>query len=316
MAETVLKVKDLKKEDVPKEMRYESYFDFDAHPFAHEALFKGDNINSVVSTIREIGNYSKKWLSDTITARVKANPKLKIYKNLSGINTFGNFEIMVEEGAVFSPSSILGAKEGKPAGRIYVSKGAVVFGSDIYLDEGDIFIGEETVIEASAGIKGPAIIGSKTAIREGAYLRGNIIIGNGAVIRGELKNVVMLDKANFPHPSYIGDSICGYMSHFGNQVTAANLGIYEGLRDTNQRQTLKFKLSGKTYDIGTPKLGVIVGDFCQIGCCSTTDPGTFLMPYTISYTLTRISKGFYGPNEILKNKALEKGIIERAPFKK
>lgn len=315
MAGKVLKVKDLKKEDVPKELKAESYFDFKAHPFKHEALFEGEDINSVVSVVRSIGKYAKKWLSETIDANKKKSG-VKVLTSVDGVNTVGSFEVILEEGATFAPANILGAKKGQEAGRMYVCKDAVVFGGDIYLNEGDIYIGEGASVEASTGIKGPAVIGSKTAIREGAYLRGNIIIGDGAVIRGELKNVVMLDKSNFPHPSYIGDSICGYMSHFGNQVTAANLGIFEGLREVDQRKNLVFKLSGKSYDIGTPKLGVVVGDFCQIGCCSTTDPGTFLMPYTITYTLTRISKGFYGPNEILKNKAMEKGIIERAPYKK
>ena len=46
----------------------------------------------------------------------------------------------------------------------------------------------------------------------------------------------MLEKANFPHPGYVGDSLCGYMSHFGNKATAANLGFFEGVRDgTNAR---------------------------------------------------------------------------------
>ncbi|OGS27298.1 MAG: hypothetical protein A2297_00435 [Elusimicrobia bacterium RIFOXYB2_FULL_48_7] len=310
----VLKVKDLKKEDVPKEMRVESYFDLKAHPFKHEALLTGEGVNSVVSVIGKIGSYSKKWIADTISENLKKNPVLKVQKSFDKINTHGHFEVILEEGAVFSPSCIFGSKDAGKAGKLYVSKNAVVFGSDIYLDEGDIFIDEGAVIEASAGLKGPTIIGKKTSVREGAYLRGNVIIGDGAVIRGELKNVLILDKGNFPHPSYLGDSICGYMSHFGNQVTAANLGIYEGLKDADKRTNLVFRLGGKSYDIGTPKMGVVAGDFCQIGCSSTTDPGTFLMPHTISYTLTRISKGFYGPNEILKNKALEKGIIERSPF--
>lgn len=316
MTEEVLKLKDLKKEEVPKELKYETYFDFHSNAFKHESLFKAEDINSVVSVVGAIGKYTKKWLSENIHSKLKNNPNLKVLKSFDKAPTFGKFEIILEEDVIFAPSSILGVKENEIPGRLYVSKGAVIVGSDLYLNEGDVFIGENSIIEGSAGIKGPAIIGNKTAIRQCSYLRGNIIIGDSAVIRGELKNVVMLDKSNFPHPSYIGDSICGYMSHFGNQVTAANLGIYEGLRSLDQRKNLVFKLGGKSYDIGTPKLGVVLGDFCQLGCNSTTDPGTFLMPYTICYTLTRISKGFYGPNEILKNKALEKGIIERAPFKR
>ena len=131
----------------------------------------------------------------------------------------------------------------------------------------------------------------------------------------EMKNTVLMNKANFPHPSYLGDSICGYMAHFGNQATTANLGIYEGLRETAKRHSLKIRFGGKTYDLGTPKMGVVMGDYCQVGCNCATDPGTFLKPYTIAYTLTRIAKGFYGPNEILKNKPMAHGVIERSPLR-
>jgi hypothetical protein len=123
-----------------------------------------------------------------------------------------------------------------------------------------------------------------------------------------------MNKGNFPHPSYLGDSLAGYMTHFGNQVTAANLGIYNGVREKDKRINLTLTIGGKTYDIGTPKMGVVMGDFCQVGCSSTTDPGTFLRPFTIAYTLTRITKGLYGPNEVLKNKPMEHGVIERAPL--
>ncbi len=62
-------------------------------------------------------------------------------------------------------------------------------------------------------------------------------------------------------------------------------------------------------------MGICMGDFSQVGCNCVSDPGTFLKPYTIAYALARISKGFYGPNEILKNKPLEHGVIERSPYK-
>ena len=123
-----------------------------------------------------------------------------------------------------------------------------------------------------------------------------------------------MNKANFPHPSYLGDSACGYMTHFGNQATAANLGIYEGLRDPDKRKNLVLKVDGKAIDLGKPKMGICMGDFSQMGCNSVSDPGTFIGPYTIAYQLTRLTRGFYGPHEVLKNKPLEHGVIERVPL--
>ncbi|MDI6775413.1 MAG: hypothetical protein QME60_08515 [Verrucomicrobiota bacterium] len=311
MAEQVIKLKGLAKEDVPADLRAETYFDFTAHPFEHQALF--DQTTSVYGAIMGIGEYSVKWLEKTIAQKRSGARSLKNTAPGSA-HVVGQFEVLLEEGAVFEPSLVIGSQKKDVCYAICVAKGARVIGAVFDVEKGGVFIGEGTVVEAGAGIKGPTIIGKNTEVRQGAYLRGDVIIGNNATIRGEIKNCVLLDKANFPHPSYLGDSACGYMTHFGNQATTANLGIFAGLVDTDKRKPLRARCGGKTYDLGKPKMGVCMGDFSQVGCNSVTDPATFLKPYTIAYTLCRISKGFYGPHEILKNKPIEHGVIERARY--
>jgi len=311
MAQDALKLMELQRDDVPDDLKPEAYFDFEAHPFAHRALF--DNANSVCQAIRDIDDYATGWLSQAC-AEMRARQDVSI---LSGADVHacvkGAVEAVVCEGAVFEPRCVIGAGGGTPH-TILVCPGAHVVGCDLYLEKGDIYVGSGATVEAGVGVKGPTIIGKGCEVRQGAYLRGDCILGDECVIRGELKNTVVMDKANFPHPSYLGDSACGYMTHFGNQVTAANLGIYEGMRERDKRHNLVLRVGGKGYDIGTPKMGVCMGDFCQIGCNSTTDPGTFLKPYTIAYTLTRIAKGFYGPNVVLKNKPIEHGVVETVPL--
>ncbi|GAF85929.1 unnamed protein product, partial [marine sediment metagenome] len=93
-------------------------------------------------------------------------------------------------------------------------------------------------------------------------------------------------------------------------ATTANLGIFAVLA----REGIVIALDGKKYDLGRPKLGIVMGDYSQVGCNSVSDPGTFLAPWTITYQLTRLNRGFYGPNEVLKNKPMEHGIIERSPL--
>ena len=314
MAADVLKLTDLRPEEVPALLRAESYFDFQAHPFEHQALF--EQTSSVYGAILAIEDYATRWLAETIAARKAERSDLTCLRasDVGGAATIGHCEVLLEPGALFLPARIIGGKPGS-TGTIYVESEASVVGSDLYVAKGSVFIGSGTTIEPGVGIKGPTIIGQNCEIRQGAYLRGNCIVGNDAVLRGELKNVVLMDKANFPHPSYLGDSVCGYMTHFGNQATAANLGIYEGLRERDQRKNLVLKAGDKAYDLGKPKMGICMGDFSQIGCNSVSDPGTFVGPYTIAYQLTRLTRGFYGPNEVLKNKPLEHGVIERVPFK-
>jgi len=318
MAQEVLYLPGLLPEEVPPELKPETYFDFEAHPFAHEALFKRPGVNSVYSAITAIGDYARGWLRETVARKREEAEALTVLSDATpnaGAQTVGSFEVILEEGAVFEPATVVGSMEAGVQNSVYIESGARLLGGHVYLDGGGIYIGAHTTVEPGVGLKGPTILGKRCEIRQGAYLRGSCILGDDCTIRGELKNVIMMDRANFPHPSYLGDSICGYMTHFGNQATAANLGIYEGVREPDKRKSLKVRVGETIYDLGKPKMGICMGDFCQVGCNSVSDPGTFLMPYTIAYALSRITKGFYGPNQVLKNKPMEHGVIERAPLK-
>ena len=307
MVDEVL-LKDLKADEIPDELKASSYWDFKAYPFEHDAIFAEPWSTNIIDVLGAIGDYAEKWLDETISAKGSAG------SGEAPLSSYGSYEVIVEEGAVFQPALIWGATGDEKPRRIYVEAGARVVGANIFLNEGDIYVGADNVVEPGVGIKGPTIIGKGNEIRTGAYFRGNCIIGDGGTLRGELKNTILMGKANFPHPSYLGDSICGHMTHFGNQGTAANLGIFNGLLEGSARRDIVLKLDEGNIDLGRPKVGIIMGDFAQVGCSSVADPATFLRPYTITYPLSRLSKGFYGPDEILKNKPLEKGIIERVAF--
>ena len=310
----VIKLMELPADEVPAPLKVETYFDLKARPFRHAALFDGPKVTNVVSAIRAIGDYTKAWLKENLP-KLESERGVEVLTDATPNNapSQGHFRVALEKGACFHPSAVVGVADGETPNTVYVAAGACVAG-EIYLDGGSVYIGEGTTIERGAGIKGATAIGKENEIRCGAYFRGDILIGDGGTFRGELKNVVMFDKANFPHPGYVGDSMCGYMSHFGNQATAANLGIFAGVVEREKRKNLVLKHDGKAYDLGGPKLGIVLGDFSQVGCNSVADPGTFLAPYTIVYQLSRINKGFYGPNVLLKNKPIEHGVVEIVPL--
>ncbi len=284
-------------------LKVENYFDFEKHPFEHQSLFFNENVETVVDALNCIGEYCEEWLC-------------KVEKNHPGLSatpprgntrdvppkTGGEFKDKKE---TFLPDKIIGEDGGN---FVFVENGAKIIGGVFDLTNGSVYIGKDADVQG-AWICGPVIIGEKTVVRPGAYLRGNVIIGKKNVIRGEIKNSVIMDDSDFPHPSYLGDSICGYKSHFGNQATAANVNIFGG------KDNIKISVDGQKIDLGRRKVGIIMGDYCQVGCNSVSDPGTFLLPRTIVYSLSRIKSGVYGPNEILKNKPLEHGVIERAKLK-
>jgi hypothetical protein len=305
-AKSALNLTELDAAKVPQKLKAEYYFDFKAHPFAHAALFEGRNARSVVDAVAGIHDYLGAALP-RIVGEAKAARK-KTQADFAARST-GKFTVLLEEGAVFEPGFVVGGD--KPA-TLLVGRDARLLGVNVWLDGGDVAVGEGTVIEPGVGIKGPAAVGRKNEVRSGAYFRGDVITGDGCTLRGEAKNTVFMDKANFPHPSYLGDSACGYATHFGNQATSANLGIFAVFA----RDPIVLEVDGKDYSLGRPKLGIVMGDFSQVGCNSVSDPATFLAPWTIVYQLTRLNKGFYGPHELIKNKPMEHGVVERSPLRR
>ena len=94
------------------------------------------------------------------------------------------------------------------------------------IDE-NVFIGEDTVVEAGVVIKGPTIIGARCEIRSGAYIRENTLIADEAVIghATEVKHSILFKGVSLPHFAFVGDSILGWKSHLGAGVKIANFKI-------------------------------------------------------------------------------------------
>ena len=154
---------------------------------------------------------------------------------------------------------------------------------------------------------------SGNELRQGTYLRGNVVLGSNSgrnAYRGEFKNVVMMNDANFPHPPYLGASVCGFSSHFGNQATAANLGIFQGLRARAKRTNLVISVDGARYDLGLVKMGVVMGDHSQIGCNSVIAPGTLIGRNRIAYGLCNIDRGLYDSQTLFKYKTMMTRSVE------
>jgi len=136
--------------------------------------------------------------------------------------------------------------------------------------EGTVFLHPSVKLPHTATIIGPAWIGAKTEIRPGAFIRGNVIVGEGCVLGNacEFKNALLLDGAQVPHFSYVGDSILGHGAHFGAGVVCSNLRL--------DQQPVVVRTADATYDTGLKKFGAIVGDHAEVGCNAVLNPGTLL----------------------------------------
>lgn len=178
-----------------------------------------------------------------------------------------------------------------------VLNGATVVYAGAVLFDDNIAIGQGTVVEPGALIKGPTIIGNHTEIRQGAYIRGNCLIGDKCVVghTTEMKTAVMLDDAKAGHFAYIGDSILGNHVNLGAGTKLANLKIIKA--------DVKLTMEGKTYPTGLKKMGAILGDHVEIGCNAVSSPGTLLGKASLVYPNVNIPGGIYPGRNIISMNA-------------
>lgn len=174
----------------------------------------------------------------------------------------------------------------KPGIHGIVEEGAFIRGNDIY-------IGKGSIVEAGAMVCGPAIIGENVEIRHGAFVRGNVIIGNGAVIghSSEVVRSVFMPGAKAPHFNYVGDSVLGTHVNLGAGTKLSNL--------KNDGSNVKTKIGAISVDTGIRKFGAILGDNCQLGCNSVTNPGTVMEPDCKVYPCASI-QGYFEKGSIVK----------------
>lgn len=145
-----------------------------------------------------------------------------------------------------------------------------------------ISIGEGTIVEPGAYIRGPCIIGRHCQVRHGAYIRGDLITGDKCVIGHdtETKNVIMLDGAQAGHFAYLGDTILGNRVNLGAGTKCANLKL--------DHKNISIHVDDQVLDTGLRKFGAIIGDDSQLGCNSVTNPGSLLGKQVFVYPCINI----------------------------
>ncbi len=176
----------------------------------------------------------------------------------------------------------------------YVPEATLLCPGAVFVDK-RIQLGRGVLIEPGAYIKGPSIIGDYTEVRQGAYIRGDALVGKRCVVghTTEVKHAVFLDGAKAGHFAYIGDSILGNDVNLGAGTKFANLKFAPG--------TVSIALpDGTRVDSGRRKLGAILGDGCQTGCNSVTNPGVLLGPGSLVAPNTTVAPGLYGARSIVR----------------
>jgi len=156
-----------------------------------------------------------------------------------------------------------------------------------------ISIGEGSIVEPGAYIKGPCVIGKRCVIRHGAYVRGQVITGDDCVIGHdtEIKNTILLNGVHAAHFAYLGDSILGNKVNLGAGTKCANLKLDHGY--------ISVHWNGQRIKTPFRKFGAIIGDGTQIGCNTVTNPGCLLGQGVLCYPCTNVS-GFVPSRSTIK----------------
>jgi len=169
--------------------------------------------------------------------------------------------------------------------------------------EGDVFVGEGTVIEAGALIRGPAWIGHNCHIGHGATLRGNVIVGDDCVVghAAELKNAVLFNGCDVPHFNYVGDSVLGHRVHLGAGAMLSNYRLIRG--------NVNVRTASGSLDSGLAKFGALIGDRTEIGCNAVLNPGAIIGRDCLLYPNVTFT-GVLPARRLVKNKT-ELTVVEK-----
>ena len=153
------------------------------------------------------------------------------------------------------------------------------------LDEsnGPVVVHASATIEPSAHLIGPCLIESEAEVRHGAYVRPFSWICSGAVVghNSEVKHSILLPGAKAPHFNYVGDSILGKGVNLGAGTKLSNL--------RNDGGEVHLRLDGQRLGSGLRKFGAVLGEGCQLGCNSVTNPGTVLGPQSVVWPNTTVT---------------------------
>lgn len=133
--------------------------------------------------------------------------------------------------------------------------------------KGNVAVGEGTIIRNGAYIIGPVAIGNNCDIGPNCFIRPFTSIGDGVRIGNavEVKNSIVMNRTHIGHLCYVGDSVIGEGCNFGAGTKVANL--------RHDDRTIMVELSGKRFDSGRRKLGVIMGDNVHTGINSMINVG-------------------------------------------
>jgi len=162
----------------------------------------------------------------------------------SGVHLLGKKNIIIENGVVIKPGTVLDAK----AGPIYIGKNVKIFP-------------QSTII-------GPACILDGSSVKVGAQIYENTTIGPVCKVGGEIEGSIIHSYSNKQHDGFLGHSYLGSWVNLGAGTNSSDL--------KNNYSTIKVQVGSEQINTGLSFLGLIMGDHSKSAIGTKFNTGTMV----------------------------------------
>lgn len=153
-------------------------------------------------------------------------------------------------------------------GKVFIEKGAKVFGATLNTTNGPIYIGHNAEIMEGSLIRGPFALCDNATVKMAAKIYGPTTIGPHCKVGGELNNVVFIGHTNKAHDGFLGNSVIGEWCNLGADTNSSNLkNTYDEVRAWNYPNHT-FVPTGLQF------CGLIMGDHSKCGINTMFNTGT------------------------------------------
>jgi UDP-N-acetylglucosamine diphosphorylase/glucosamine-1-phosphate N-acetyltransferase len=151
---------------------------------------------------------------------------------------------------------------------VFIEEGVEIKAAILDAENGPIYLGKNSKVEAGATINGPFALGDNSVVNGHAQMRGDISIGPFCKVGGEVSNSVIFGYSNKGHDGFLGNSVLGEWCNIGAGTIVSNL--------KNNYTKVKIWDYGKNGFINTGEqfCGLMMADHSKTGIGTTFNTGT------------------------------------------
>ena len=210
--------------------------DFDGIP---RREIEADMISYPWDLVQRNGKEIERDFTDLVKAQKGKKIKGKIHK---GVQVLNKSNIIIDEGAVIKPGTVLDA------------------------ENGPIYIGKNVRVFPQATLIGPLSVGDGSSIKVGAQIYENTTIGPMCKIGGEVEASIFQGYSNKQHAGFIGHSYIGAWVNLGAGTNNSDL--------KNNYGKVKVQIGNEQVDTGLQFVGLTMGDHSKSSIHTMFNTGT------------------------------------------